>query len=57
MLSLDFAFWMARARQWIWGVLGLGREGMGFEDEIERSMRGLAKSNFGMDISADAFDG
>ncbi|KAF8146487.1 ABC1 family-domain-containing protein [Mycena galopus ATCC 62051] len=56
-LSIDLAFWAARTRQWIWQVLGLGSDGMGFEDELERSMRGLAKSNFGMDVPADAFDG
>ncbi|KAJ7762792.1 ABC1 family-domain-containing protein [Mycena maculata] len=57
MLSIDAAFWIARTRQWLWRVLGLGRDGMGFEDEIERSVRGLAKSSFGMDVGADAFDG
>ncbi|KAJ7123148.1 ABC1 family-domain-containing protein [Mycena epipterygia] len=57
MFSLDVAFWVARTRQWLWRVLGLGRDGMGFEDEIERSVRGLAKSSFGMDVGADAFDG
>ncbi|KAJ7499643.1 ABC1 family-domain-containing protein [Mycena latifolia] len=57
MLSLDFAFLLARTRQWLWRVFGLGRDGMGFEDEIERSVRGLAKSSFGMDVGADAFDG
>ncbi|KAJ7165817.1 ABC1 family-domain-containing protein [Mycena filopes] len=57
MLSIDLAFWLARARQWLWRVLGVGREGLGFEDALERSMRGLAKSGFGMDIGEDAFDG
>ncbi|KAJ6579517.1 ABC1 family-domain-containing protein [Mycena vulgaris] len=57
MLSLDVAFLLARTRQWLWRVLGLGRDSMGFEDEIERSVRGLAKSSFGMDVGADAFDG
>ncbi|KAF7331011.1 ABC1 domain-containing protein [Mycena venus] len=57
MLSIDLAFWLARTRQWLWHTLGLGRDGMGFEDEIERSVRGLAKTSFGMDVGADAFDG
>jgi aarF domain-containing kinase len=35
--------------------LGLEREG--FEDELERKMRGIAKSNFGMDIGPNAFQG
>ncbi|KAJ7661587.1 ABC1 family-domain-containing protein [Mycena polygramma] len=57
MFSIDLAFWIARTRQWLWRVLGLGSEGMGFEDEIERSVRGLAKTSFGMDVGEDAFDG
>lgn len=57
MFGLDVAFTIARTRQWMWRVLGLGREGLGFEDEIERSMRGIAKTTFGMDVGADAFDG
>ncbi|KAF7331436.1 ABC1 domain-containing protein [Mycena kentingensis (nom. inval.)] len=58
MFSLDVAFWVARARQWVWRVLGLGAGvGMGFEDEIERSVRGLAKSSFGMDVGPEAFEG
>jgi aarF domain-containing kinase len=56
MLSIDVAFLVARTRQWLWHVFGIG-DGMGFEDEIERSVRGLAKSSFGMDVGADAFDG
>jgi aarF domain-containing kinase len=57
MFSIDLAFWVARTRQWVWHALGLGRDGMGFEDEIERSVRGIAKSSFGMDVGADVFDG
>ncbi|KAJ6607914.1 ABC1 family-domain-containing protein [Mycena sp. CBHHK59/15] len=57
MLSIDIAFWISRTRQWMWRVLGLGHDGLGFEDEIERSVRGLAKSSFGMDVGADVFDG
>ncbi|KAJ7910238.1 ABC1-domain-containing protein [Mycena leptocephala] len=56
MLSIDVAFLVARTRQWLWHVFGIG-DGMGFEDEIERSVRGLAKSSFGMDVGVDAFDG
>lgn len=53
MLSIDVAFWTSKVKQWMW----LGRKGEGFEDEIERTMRSLAKSNFGIDIATDAFDG
>ncbi|KAJ7190215.1 ABC1 family-domain-containing protein [Mycena pura] len=56
MFSIDTAFWLARVRQWVWRLLGHAH-GMGFEDEIERSVRGLAKSSFGMDVGPDAFDG
>ncbi|KAJ7031109.1 ABC1 family-domain-containing protein [Mycena alexandri] len=57
MLSIDLAFWLARTRQWLWRLLGSKRAGMGFEDELERSMRGMAKSGFGLDLGPDAFDG
>ncbi|KAJ7755229.1 ABC1 family-domain-containing protein [Mycena metata] len=57
MLSIDLAFWLARTRQWLWRLLGFKHAGMGFEDELERSMRGMAKSGFGMDLGPDAFDG
>jgi aarF domain-containing kinase len=55
LLVLDAAFWGSHLRGWIRERLGLKREG--FEDELERKMRGIAKSNFGMDISPDAFNG
>jgi len=35
----------------------MGLMSEGFEDELERSMRGFAKSNLGVDVAADAFDG
>ncbi|KAJ7062817.1 ABC1 family-domain-containing protein [Mycena amicta] len=57
MFSLDIAFWVARARQWAAAWLGLGVVGLGFEDQLERSVRGLAKSSFGMDVGPEAFQG
>ncbi|KAK7053810.1 ABC1 domain-containing protein [Favolaschia claudopus] len=57
MLSIDVVFWISRTRQWFWNALGVEVDGGGFEDELERSMRGMAKNSFGMDIGADAFDG
>lgn len=42
MTLLDIAFYVTRLRQWIWGLLG--RTGVGFEDELERSMRGFART-------------
>jgi aarF domain-containing kinase len=55
LLTLDVAFWASAARGWVRARLGLKREG--FEDELERRMRGIAKSNFGVDIDAGAFQG
>lgn len=54
-LSIDLAFWAARTRQWI--SLRLGWASGGFEDELERTMRGIAKTNFGVDIAETAFEG
>ena len=62
MLSLDFLFWATKVRQWasrtfgwLWGAAAARRDG--FEDEIERSMRSFAKSNFGVDIPENVFEG
>ena len=55
MLSLDVVFWTNRVKGWVRRKMGLMSEG--FEDELERSMRGFAKSNLGVDVAADAFDG
>jgi aarF domain-containing kinase len=55
LLVLDGAFWASRLRGWVREKFGLKREG--FEDEMERKMRGIAKSNFGMDIAPEAFEG
>ncbi|KAH9889564.1 atypical/ABC1/ABC1-B protein kinase [Cubamyces lactineus] len=62
MLSLDLVFWATKVRQWasrtfgwLWGAAAA--RGDGFEDEIERSMRSFAKSNFGVDIPENVFEG
>jgi aarF domain-containing kinase len=54
-LSLDIAFWITRTRQWVRTRLGLVSEG--FEDELERNMRGLAKSSLGVEVAPGAFEG
>ncbi|EKM53354.1 uncharacterized protein PHACADRAFT_186037 [Phanerochaete carnosa HHB-10118-sp] len=54
-VALDLAFYASRVRQWV--GLRLGWASAGFEDELERTMRGIAKTNFGVDISATAFEG
>ncbi|KAF9220569.1 ABC1-domain-containing protein [Gyrodon lividus] len=55
MLSIDLAFWASKVHQW--GRRMLGMSNMGFEDELERTMRGLAKSTFGVDVAPGAFEG
>lgn len=54
-LSIDLVFWTTRLKQWV--SLRLGWTSSSFEDELERTMRGFAKSNFGVDISETAFEG
>ena len=49
LFTTDLAFWYARVRQWL-----TGREDEGFEDALEKSMRALAKKNFGVEIAKDA---
>jgi len=50
MLTIDLAFWIARLKQWWRG----GKDNEGFEDEIEKTMRSFAKSNFGVEITEGA---
>jgi aarF domain-containing kinase len=54
-LLLDIAFRMTRARQWL--QTKLGWESEGFEDELERTMRGFAKNNLGVEVTPEAFMG
>lgn len=55
MFSTDVAFWSTRVKQWVRGRLGLSS--VGFEDELEKSMRGFAKSNLGVDVEPGVFEG
>ena len=55
MFTIDFAFWMSKVKQWVKIKLGLTSEG--FEDELEKTMRGFAKNNFGVEMSENAFEG
>ncbi|KAH7886735.1 ABC1-domain-containing protein [Phlebopus sp. FC_14] len=55
MFSIDLAFWVSKARQWL--RIFLGMKSVGFEDELEKSMRGFAKSALGVDIAPGAFEG
>lgn len=55
LLALDAAFWASRVRYWVRGALGLAREG--FEDELERTMRRMAKSTLGLEVGPEVFEG
>lgn len=56
MFSLDVVFWKNKFTLWVRRSFGL-RPGVGFEDELERSMRGFAKSSLGVDVAPGAFEG
>ena len=55
MFTIDCAFWASKLRQWV--HMKLGQSSEGFEDELERSMRGYAKNTFGVEIADDVFQG
>ncbi|THH28903.1 hypothetical protein EUX98_g5280 [Antrodiella citrinella] len=55
MLAVDIAFISSKTRQWFRARMGWSSEG--FEDELERSMRGYAKKNFGVELAENAFYG
>ncbi|KAG2049375.1 atypical/ABC1/ABC1-B protein kinase [Suillus hirtellus] len=55
MFSLDIVFWVSKIRQRVRALLGLTNGG--FEDELERSVRGFAKSTFGVEVGPGAFEG
>ncbi|KAF8556700.1 ABC1-domain-containing protein [Imleria badia] len=55
MLSIDLVFWTSKVRQWVRHMSG--KSSVGFEDELERTMRGFAKSTFGIDVAPGAFEG
>lgn len=64
MFSLDVAFWKAKSVIWLRGlqvklhIRHAGAKGpLGFEEELEKTMRGLAKDNLGIDVAEDAFTG
>ena len=55
MFSIDFAFWKNKVVGWVRWTLGLRVEG--FEDELERNIRGFAKASLGINVSNGVFDG
>jgi aarF domain-containing kinase len=64
MFSLDVAFWKAKFDLWFRGLqvkLHLRSPGtkgpLGFEEELEKTMRGLAKDSLGIDVAQNVFAG
>jgi aarF domain-containing kinase len=53
--AIDAAFRFTRFKQWARSLVGL--ESRGFEDELEQTMKGFAKSNFGVEIPDAALRG
>lgn len=56
---LDFGFWAFEVRRWIVSGFGLRNNvsSLGFEDEIQRNLKLMAKENFGIEINEAAFNG
>lgn len=64
MFSLDVAFWKAKFVIWFIGLQvrlhlrDAGTKGpLGLEEELEKTMRGLAKNSLGIDVAQNAFAG
>jgi aarF domain-containing kinase len=64
MFSLDVAFWKVKFVAWFRGLQmrlhlrGAGTKGpLGFEEELEKTMRGIAKDSLGIDVAQNAFAG
>ncbi|KAI0060516.1 ABC1-domain-containing protein [Artomyces pyxidatus] len=53
MFSTDVAFWASHARKWVTGARG-GNEG--FEDELEKQIVELAKTQYGVEIDPASFN-
>lgn len=56
---LDLGFWAFEMRRWVMSGFGLrkGYHTLGFEDEIQRNLKVMAKQNFGIEINETAFSG
>ena len=64
MFSLDVAFWRSKFVIWFRGfqvrlhLRGAGAKNpLGFEEELEETMRGFAKDNLGFEVAQNAFAG
>jgi aarF domain-containing kinase len=49
--STDLVFWLSQTWKWI-----IGEEDFHFEDELDRQMREVAKTQYGIDIDPLAYD-
>jgi aarF domain-containing kinase len=49
--STDLAFWLSHTWRWI-----TGSEDLRFEDELDRQMREVAKTQYGIDIDPATYD-
>ena len=56
---LDLGFWAFEVRRWVLSGFGLrkGYKDVGFEDEMQRNLKAMAKENFGIEINEQAFSG
>ncbi|ORY87017.1 ABC1-domain-containing protein [Protomyces lactucae-debilis] len=55
---LDFGFWAYEMKRWVGSGFGLLRDTSGgFEDEIQRNLKLMAKEQFGIEINDQAFAG
>lgn len=63
MFQLDIIFWKSRFLQWFSSLRarfhlgGTRKGGGGFEEELEKSMRGFAKDNLGIEVNSEMFVG
>jgi len=64
MFSLDVAFWKSKFIIWFRGLQvwlhmrGAGaKDPLGFEEELEKTMRGFAMDNLGIEVTENAFAG
>lgn len=53
MASIDAAFWLTHTRPWKWIT---GRADSHFEDELDRQMREVAKTQYGIDIDPAVYE-
>ena len=63
MFQLDIIFWKSRLLQWFSNLRvrfhlgGTRKFAGGFEEELEKSMRGFAKDNLGIEVNDNMFVG